>query len=78
MVDLGLPEMSGDQIALQLRRSDPAISTVLMSGWELSQADPKLAIFDFQLQKPLDDLETVNEVLKRAVALHDSRMSAVE
>ncbi len=74
LVDLSLPDMSGDEVAAWMRRQDPSLATVLMSGWVMEPDDARLACFDFQLPKPFDDLDDVVEVLTRAIELHQSRV----
>jgi PAS domain S-box-containing protein len=74
LLDLGMPVMPGDQVSREIRSIDPTIATVLITGWELADTDPKLSLFDFQLQKPLDDIDLVQDVLARAIELHDERV----
>jgi CheY-like chemotaxis protein len=73
LVDLGLPGLAGDQVVQEMQRLDPLVSTVLITGWELESADPRLSVFDFHLQKPFGGLNEVEQVVARAVALHDTR-----
>ena len=51
-VDLGLPTIPGDQVVEEMRRRDPELVAVLITGWGLQEDDPRLQKFDFQLQKP--------------------------
>jgi len=39
LIDLWLPGMAGDQLAGELRRADPALATVLITGWVLEIDD---------------------------------------
>ena len=73
LIDLGMPGMPGDRVALRLRELDPQLALVLITGWELPDEDARLEVFDFRLQKPFEDLDEVEEVVVRAVALRDSR-----
>lgn len=68
LLDLGLPELPGDELARQLRQIDPELVTVMISGWELADHDPRLTAFDLYLRKPFRaaDLESV---VQRALAL---------
>ena len=68
MVDLGMPGMSGDQVAAHIRDVDPAVATVLITGWSLRPDDPRLAPFDFCLQKPFD-VAQVESVVARSLEL---------
>lgn len=73
LIDLGMSGMSGDRVAEELRRREPLISTVLITGWELSEEDPRGAPFDFQMTKPFDSLDAVKDVVARGIELHDER-----
>jgi DNA-binding NtrC family response regulator len=74
LIDLGMPGMPGDRVCQEIRRRDPAVATVLITGWELAPNDPRRAVFDFYLQKPFADLDKVREVVAQAVERHDQRM----
>lgn len=67
LIDLGLPELSGDQIAQAIRQADAAVAIVLISGWRLSPDDARLSLFDFHLQKPFD-LQEVISMVNKAIA----------
>ncbi|MBT3606096.1 MAG: response regulator [Candidatus Latescibacteria bacterium] len=73
IVDLGMPGLSGDKVAGEMHRIDPHLATILITGWELSDNDPRRTVFDFQLQKPLDDLHHMADTLAQAIELHDLR-----
>ncbi|MBT4502768.1 MAG: response regulator [Gemmatimonadetes bacterium] len=73
LIDLGLPSMPGDRVARMIREADPAVSTVLITGWVLEEDDPRLEAFDLYVQKPLK-MESIGDVVTRAIALHDSRV----
>ena len=73
LIDLGMPGMPGDQVARKLRQVDPLLTTVLVTGWELQENDPRASVFDFQLQKPFVELNQVRDVVARAIALRDAR-----
>jgi PAS domain S-box-containing protein len=55
VIDLGMPDMPGDRLRQELVRQDPAVVTVLLSGWDLETDDPRRAGFDLVLAKPLTD-----------------------
>ena len=74
LIDLGMPGMSGDRVAKELHRRDPLVSTILITGWILDESDPRRASFDFQIVKPFDDLDRVEEVMTRAIELRDERV----
>ena len=73
LIDLGLPGTPGDEVARQLRRRDPSLSTVLVTGWELAVDDPRRVPFDFHLAKPFADLDELENTIARAIALRDER-----
>ncbi|MCZ6635928.1 MAG: ATP-binding protein [bacterium] len=73
VLDLGMPGMSGDLVAAEMRRADPEVALVLITGWNLEEDDPRLSIFDFQLSKPVMPLDDVRHTVNRGVALHDRR-----
>ena len=73
LIDLGMSGISGDRVARELRSRDPLISTVLITGWELSEDDPRRDPFDFQMTKPFGSLDEVRDVAARGIELHDER-----
>lgn len=73
LLDLGMPNMPGDEVARRLVRRDPSLALVLITGWTLPLTDPRLKAFDFRLQKPFVSLEEVERVVAQAVALHRRR-----
>ena len=77
MIDLGMPEMPGDQVAREMRQVDPSVATVLMTGWRLGADDRRASLFDFRIQKPFDNLDKIIDVVAQAVGLHDERASSL-
>ncbi len=75
LIDLGMPEMPGDQVAREMRRMDACVVTVLITGWELEEADPRLSGFDLHVRKPFEDLEKVQDALAQGMELHDARVA---
>ena len=67
IIDLTMPELTGDQLAAQLRSIDPMMQTVLFTGNYLEWTDPRLAPFDFYVEKP--DFHRLIEVVGQATAL---------
>ena len=78
MIDLGLPGLPGDQVEREMRSVDPCLATVLITGWELREDDPRQSAFDFQIQKPFENLDRVLNVVAQAVKLHDTRIEERE
>ncbi len=73
LIDLGMPDLPGDQVARKMREVDSAMVTVLVTGWELEEGDPRLVPFDLRILKPFGDLVTIQRMVGQAVELHDSR-----
>ena len=73
LIDLGIPTVPGDRVAYDLRERDPALATVLITGWILLENDPRLARFDFHLPKPIM-INDLRETVAKAMELHDSRV----
>jgi signal transduction histidine kinase/CheY-like chemotaxis protein len=74
LIDLGMPEMPGNQVAEKMREADPLLVTVLVTGWNLEEDDPRLKAFDLRILKPFAALEKVLDVVGRGLALHDTRV----
>ena len=72
LIDLGMPETPGDQVAREIKQADPSVATVLITGWVLKEDDPRLSAFDFRLEKPVRGLK-IKDVVAQAVKLHDAR-----
>jgi PAS domain S-box-containing protein len=73
IIDLGLAGITGDRVGRLMRQTDASLATILISGWDIEDGDPRIAPFDFWLEKPFDDLKQVEAVVAKAVELHDSR-----
>jgi PAS domain S-box-containing protein len=74
IIDLGLAGITGDRVGRLMRQADGALATILISGWDIVEGDPRMVPFDFWLEKPFDDLGQVEAVVAKAVQLHDSRV----
>ncbi|MEW6750854.1 MAG: response regulator [Candidatus Latescibacterota bacterium] len=73
LVDLGMRSLPGDRMARQMRQIDPTVATILITGWELEDDDPRRHACDFYLHKPFGDLEELEATVARAVELHQQR-----
>jgi CheY-like chemotaxis protein len=73
LIDLGMPAFSGYQVAEQVKQKDPLMVTILITGWELKEGDPRLSLFDFQISKPFTS-EEIEEIVGRALNLYDTRV----
>ena len=67
LIDLGLPEMPGDELAKVLHKRDPDVSMLMLTGWMLNEDDPRMRLFDDRIQKPIDDLALVRAKLSEAI-----------
>jgi len=65
--------MPGDELLREMRQIDQLVVAVLITGWDLPDSDARVASFDFQVQKPFDDLDQVEDVVARALEVHGQR-----
>jgi DNA-binding response OmpR family regulator len=63
--DLGMPGMNGWELIAQLRERDPAVVTMLLSGWgaQIDPAEARARGADFIVAKPIDLEELHNALL---------------
>lgn len=73
LIGLGMAEAPGGRLAEQLKQLDAEVITVLITGWEVQEFDPRMAGFDFRIQKPFEDADEVRNLVARAVELRDLR-----
>lgn len=73
IVDLGMPGWTGDKVATRMREVDPALATILLTGWVLPDDDARLRAFDFHLQKPIVHPADLLDLVHNAIELHDRR-----
>ena len=67
LIDLKLPGVLGDEVAFKLKQIDPRLVTVLMTGWDVLEDDPRKELFDFFVKKPFR-LAQMKELVSEAVA----------
>ena len=68
ILGLDLPDMPGHELAHRIRRIWPDACLVLLTGWELTADDPRLAPFDHHLRKPIRDLAQLRAIVSSALA----------
>ncbi|MDP6779207.1 MAG: ATP-binding protein [Candidatus Latescibacteria bacterium] len=68
LIDLGLPGISGDEVALRIKERDARVVTVLCTGWDLPAGDPRLSAFELQVNKPFRIAE-IQKTVDRALAM---------
>ena len=73
VIDLGMPGLPGDHVAREIHRMNPSVTTVLITGWQLPEGDTRLLEFDFRIQKPLNDIDELQQVIAHAIQLCDQR-----
>ncbi|MFQ6067217.1 MAG: response regulator, partial [bacterium] len=64
LTDLGMPEMSGWQLAKKIKEIDPGVPVGLITGWlvAITKENMKEEGVDFILSKPFDYSKVVREV----------------
>ena len=67
LIDLGIPGMTGDELARKLKEIDPDLVTILITGWEMVAGDPRLEPFDYHVQKPFS-LVKIQNLVRRVAA----------
>ena len=74
LIDLGMTQMRGDVLEAHLRREDPTLVTVLMTGWLLDEDDERGSGFDFCIYKPVE-MAALLQLVHKAIVLHDQRVT---
>ena len=64
LTDLGMPEMSGWELAKEIKKIDPSVPVGLITGWAVTTTKEKMKEkgVDFILSKPFDYTKVVREV----------------
>jgi two-component system cell cycle sensor histidine kinase/response regulator CckA len=70
LADLKMPGLSGLELCRRIRRRDPNVAIVLISGWggEAAATEAGEGVVDFFAAKPLD-VETIGDLVTRAAAV---------
>ena len=53
IVDFGLPDMKGDELAERIRKEDPEIGIILLTGFKPGIDPVRLGAFDTVFEKPV-------------------------
>lgn len=65
--DLGMPDMNGWELLTQIKRREPHVPTVLITGWGRPAGDDELhAAADFLIEKPFDQ-DDLRDILALAL-----------
>lgn len=70
LIDLGLPDIPGDQLAKQLKQRHPGLIAILMTGWFLKPDDPRIEPFHAHIQKPISDPVDLQNAISQAIKMH--------
>jgi len=64
LTDLGMPEMSGWELAKKIKKINPGVPVGLITGWPVTTTEEKIKDegIDFILSKPFDYAEVLREV----------------
>ncbi|MGA1196620.1 MAG: response regulator [Candidatus Latescibacterota bacterium] len=73
LVDLGMPNLPGHQVIEGMKKISPQIATILITGWQLSEEDPRYQAFDFHLQKPFESIPQIITTVAKAIQTYDQR-----
>ena len=72
LLDLSMPKMNGDQLAVEIKKLDPAMPVVMVTGFadlmrDVGDQPPGV---DAIVRKPFT-METLREGMNKAIALHE-------
>jgi PAS domain S-box-containing protein len=73
ILDLGMPEITGDALARSIREKDKDIALIMITGWDLDKDDPRRKVFDFFLMKPFDSIGQIEKAIDEAIKLNQTR-----
>jgi len=73
LTDLGMPKMSGWDVAREVRRRSPGTGIILLTGWGagVEEDEAKAGLVDLVLAKPV----RVNELLSGIARIHQTRLA---
>jgi|GEM_PF-963776 len=54
IIDLGIPGRPGDELAKLFKERRPGLRTLLVTGWDLKEGDPRREPFDLYIKKPFN------------------------
>lgn len=75
LIDLGMPNMPGDQVAKFIKEKKPEVMTLMVTGWNLDPEDERLTWFDGLMTKPFDSLNALRDVVAKMAVAHEERLS---
>jgi signal transduction histidine kinase/CheY-like chemotaxis protein len=78
LIDLGMPNIPGDQVAKQMKEKSQTVMTLMVTGWKLDSDDERLAWFDGLITKPFESLNALRDFVARLAIAHEERISGGE
>ena len=75
LISLALPEMPGNKLAAYLHDQDTEVSMLMLTGWIISNDDPRMLLFEDRIQKPIGNLIRVRQKLDGAIQRTRERRS---
>ena len=74
ITDLGMQEMTGKEVAENVKRFSPQLPVILLSGWEVNlQEDIELgSVVDFSITKPFQ-MDTIQQTIHKAITKYQDR-----
>ncbi|MBT3252305.1 MAG: response regulator [Candidatus Marinimicrobia bacterium] len=74
IIDMGMPEMPGKEVARKIREMDPTVPIIIFSGWAIYlDDDPDLkGVVDIKLTKPFT-LDELSSSISQALSLKENR-----
>ncbi len=78
LTDRAMPKMNGDQLAAEIRKIEPSMPIVLVTGFAdlMRDVGDQPAAIDVIVRKPFT-LETLREGMSRAMAAHQPEPAAI-
>ena len=73
VLDLGMPGMTGDTLAREIRKHDKAVALIMITGWDLDQHDPRRQPFDLCLKKPFGSIGSIQQAVGEGILLTRTR-----
>ena len=75
LIDLGMPNMPGDQVAKAIKKKNPQVMTLMITGWQLDPQDGRLVWFGGLVAKPFNTLDSLREAVANIAIAHEERMN---
>ena len=73
LIDQEVRGIPAERLGGEIRRTDASVVTVLIARRSVLETEPDMSAFDFEIQKPFANLFEVQDLVGRAMDLHDTR-----